>query len=153
MTTRTSQDRSRPSSRLDSEGEEEDDDADKVISPCWTLLISSSKHDLLFFLIPYIFLISVLRIWHKINIASIMGGKWPLKMLRSCKILVKFHGLAVSFLSSSEHLAVSNFLRSCFGSLNLGLAIQRPQKVLVSWRKRWSRHLAKARIYHSPPLL
>ena len=33
MTTRTSQDCNRPSSRLDSEGEEEDDDADKVISP------------------------------------------------------------------------------------------------------------------------
>jgi len=30
--TRTSQDRNRPSSRLDSEGEEEDDDTDKVIS-------------------------------------------------------------------------------------------------------------------------
>ena len=29
-TTRTSQDRNRPSSRLDSEGEEDDDDADKV---------------------------------------------------------------------------------------------------------------------------
>lgn len=38
MTTRTSQDRNRPSSRLDSEGEEEDDDADKVISHYWTLL-------------------------------------------------------------------------------------------------------------------
>ena len=31
VTTRTSQDRNRPSSRLDSEGEEEDDDTDKVI--------------------------------------------------------------------------------------------------------------------------
>ena len=30
VTTRTSQDRNRPSSRLDSEGEEDDDDADKV---------------------------------------------------------------------------------------------------------------------------
>ena len=30
--TRTSQDRNRPSSRLDSEGEEEDDDTDKVFS-------------------------------------------------------------------------------------------------------------------------
>ena len=30
--TRTSQDQNRPSSRLDSEGEEEEDDTDKVIS-------------------------------------------------------------------------------------------------------------------------
>ena len=34
MTTRTSQDRNRPSSRLDSEGEEEEDDADKVNVEC-----------------------------------------------------------------------------------------------------------------------
>ena len=34
MTTRTSQDRNRPSSRLDSEGEEDDDDADKVSTEC-----------------------------------------------------------------------------------------------------------------------
>ena len=30
MTTRTSQDKTRPSSRLDSEGEEEEEDTDKV---------------------------------------------------------------------------------------------------------------------------
>lgn len=32
VTTRNSQDRNRPSSRLDSEGEEEEDDTDKVIT-------------------------------------------------------------------------------------------------------------------------
>ena len=31
MTTRTSQDKTRPSSRLDSEGEEEEEDTDKVV--------------------------------------------------------------------------------------------------------------------------
>ena len=55
VTTRTSQDRSRPSSRLDSEGEEEDDDTDKVISQFkgWkSIHVSPSWHYLFLLKLP-----------------------------------------------------------------------------------------------------
>lgn len=57
------------------------------------------------------------------------------------------------FLSVSESLKSLEFFAKPFWSLILGLAIQRPQKSRSRKEKRWSRRLAKARIYHSPPLV
>ena len=76
---------------------------------------------------------------------------------KNVKVLPNFSEISrvsqFQFLSSSKHLAVLNLLQNPFWSVNLGLAIQRPQKVLVSHKKRWFRHHEKACVYHSPPLM
>ena len=61
-------------------------------------------------------------------------------------------GVSLSrFLSSSGRLAVSNFLQSRFG-VKISVSQFKDLKESRSRRgKRWSRRLAKARIYHSPP--